>query len=385
MSKTEYGFTGLYMTKNNKPWFPIMGEMHYSRVPKECWKESLYKMKMGGVEIVSSYVIWIHHEKEKGVYDFSGNKNLREFVKTINKCGLKMILRLGPWCHAEVRYGGFPKWVMESGIDLRTNDGKYLNLVREFFEKIYEQTEGLFDKDGGPMIGIQIENELGHAGMGVKGDDAEKHMAILMDMVKEIGFDVPIYTATGWGGAIIGDCIPVMGGYCEAPWSKTVAELPPNTNYVITYERDDHNIGSGKPLGDGAVYDIKKFPYLTAELGGGLQVTYDRRPVAHPSDIGAVTLAKLASGVNMLGYYMYHGGHNPDADLNETKATGGWCNLPEFNYDFMAPIGAYGQISDVYREIKLFTMFIKDYGEEFAAMPAYIPDGTPGIPSILRT
>lgn len=384
MIKSEYGYTNTYMTKNDMPWFPVMGEFHYSRFRRKYWEESLYKMKSGGVEIVSSYVIWIHHEAKKGEYQFSGNKDLRAFVKTIDKCGMKMILRIGPWCHAEVRNGGFPQWLIDSDIKLRTNDKEYLKVIEQFFGKIYEQIKGLFHKDGGPIIGLQLENELGHAGVGLKGIAARSHMDILMNMIRKIGFDVPIYTATGWGGAIIGDCIPVMGGYCEAPWEKTTDELPPNTNFVITYERDDHNIGTDKPLGDGAVYDINQFPYLTAELGGGLQVTYDRRPVASAEDIGAVSLSKLAGGVNLLGYYMYHGGRNMEPNMHETKKTGSWCDVPEFNYDFQAPIGAYGRISDTYKEIKLLTMFINDFGEELCKMRAYIPQSTPKTPLNLK-
>lgn len=64
-------------------------------------------------------------------------------------------------------------------------------------------------KDGGPVIGIQIENEYGHVG-GLQGPEGEAHIRTLTAMAKEIGFDVPLYTATGWGGACIGDLLPVM-------------------------------------------------------------------------------------------------------------------------------------------------------------------------------
>ena len=28
---TTYGFTNKYLTKDEKPWFPVMGEIHFSR------------------------------------------------------------------------------------------------------------------------------------------------------------------------------------------------------------------------------------------------------------------------------------------------------------------------------------------------------------------
>ena len=47
---TKYSYNHQYLIKDGKPWFPVMGEMHYSRYPKAYWKESIYKMKAGGVE-----------------------------------------------------------------------------------------------------------------------------------------------------------------------------------------------------------------------------------------------------------------------------------------------------------------------------------------------
>ena len=107
----QFAYNNKYITKNNKPWFPIMGELHYSRYDKRFWKESLYKMKAGKVDVVSSYCIWLHHEEVEGEYDFTGNRNLREFVEACKECGIYMFLRVGPWCHAEARNGGLPDWL----------------------------------------------------------------------------------------------------------------------------------------------------------------------------------------------------------------------------------------------------------------------------------
>lgn len=221
MENSVYSYDEKSLIRDGKRWFPIMGEIHYSRYPEQYWKEALLKMKAGGVDIVSSYVIWIHHEEVSNDWDFStGNKNLRKFVETVKECGLKMFLRIGPWCHAEVRNGGFPDWFVKMmGNRIRTNNGEYLEEVEKFYTKIYEQVKDLLHKDGGPVIGIQIENEYGHCG-GLTGEEGEKHMRTLTQMAKRIGFDVPYYTATGWGGAVTGGLLPVMGGYCDAPWDS---------------------------------------------------------------------------------------------------------------------------------------------------------------------
>ncbi len=364
---SKLSYTEQYMTLDGEPFFPVMGEIHYSRVPSSRWKEELLKMKAGGVDIISAYSIWIHHEEGEGEWNFDGNCNLRLFLETIKECGLYCFLRIGPWAHGEVRNGGFPDWLMEKekteGIRLRSNDPKYLSYVRVFYEKLWEQTEGLLLSDNGPVIGIQIENEYGHCG-GLQGEEGEEHMRTLRSMAEEIGFRTPLYTATGWGGAVTGGMLPVMGGYCEAPWDQRITELEPSGNYIFTKERNDHNIGSDHGIGAGITFDMDRFPYLTAELGGGLQVTRHRRPVATAKDTAVMTWVKLGSGCNLLGYYMYHGGTNPDgrySTLQESKATGSLNDLPVKSYDFNAPIREYGQLTDTYREIRRITMFAKDY------------------------
>lgn len=371
----SFDFTPKYLRKNGEPWFPVMGEIHYSRYAADSWKDELLKMKAGGITVVSTYTIWIHHEEIEGAWDFTGCRDIRRFVETCRDCGLYLFLRIGPWCHGEVRNGGFPDWLLHKDFETRTNDERYFKEVEIWYSRIYEQTAGLLLKDNGPIIGIQIENEYGHCG-GMTGKEGEKHMERLLAMAKKTGFDVPLYTATGWGGAVTAGMIPVMGGYVDAPWDPRTVELEPSGNYVITHERNDHAIGSDFGSGGGITFDVKKFPYLTAELGGGLQPTYKRRPVPASHDIGAETLVKLASGVNLLGYYMYHGGTNPKgrlSSLQESKETGSLNDLPELSYDFFAPIGEHGRITPVYGELKLYALFAADFGKTFCRMDSHIP------------
>lgn len=375
MDNRDFGNTTQYITYQGKPWFPVMGEMHYSRYREDLWEESLYKMKAAGVEIVSSYVIWIHHEEIEGKFDFSGCRDLRRFLECCQKVGIKMFLRIGPWVHGECRNGGFPDWLIQKeNMELRSDDAGYLSYVERYWEQIWQQAKGFLYKDGGPVIGLQIENEYGHVG-GFNGEKGEQHMRTLKQMAERIGFDVPLYTATGWGGAVIGDCLPVMGGYCEAPWDQSTEELSANTNYVFSHERNDALIACDHHVEDAVTFDEASFPYLTAELGGGLQVTAHRRPVATGTDIGAMSLVKVGSGATLLGYYMYHGGSNPEGKLStlqESKETGYANDLPEINYDFNAPIRQYGTISDSLKEIKLLAYFLKDFGADMAVLPAEI-------------
>jgi beta-galactosidase len=353
-----------YLTKNNEPWIPMMGECHYSRLDERLWKPALTKMKAGGIEVVSTYAIWIHHEEIEGEFNFEGRRDLRQFVTLCQEVGLYVFLRIGPWCHGEVRNGGFPDWLVakeqdtSNPIKLRYNDPNYLTYVDRFFHQIGEVCEGLILSQDGPIIGIQIENEYGHAG-GYQGEEGNAHMKTLTERAKAAGLIVPFYTATAWGGACTGGLIPVFGGYCEAPWDSRTTELEPNENYSFKSEM----------LEDGN-------PYLTAELGGGLQVTGHRRPVIEAKDIGSMALVKLGSGANGLGFYMYHGGTNPKGfltTLQESKATGYANDYSIFSYDFQAPIGEFGNLRSSYYEIKAIAEFIKSKEVELATSTVYIP------------
>lgn len=380
------GVTKKYFTKNGEPWFPIMGEFHFSRYPHRYWEEELLKMKAGGIQIVATYIFWIHHEEQEGQFNWEGRRNLGQFVKLCQKCGLDVFLRIGPWSHGECRNGGFPDWLLTKGYELRSDDPSYMALTRKFYMQIYNQVKGLFFKEGGPIIGTQIENEYGHAG-GFDGEKGEAHMRNLTALAKVIGFDTPYYTATGWGGAVIGDNLPVMGAYVDAPWSDSPHQLPLNHNFIFSDDRNDEGIGSDyiDPITGPKIFsfDPLAYPYATAELGGGLMVTKDRRPIASAKDTEVMVFTRIASGANLIGYYMYHGGTHPVGELstfNESKKTGSPCDLPILTYDFQGIIGEYGKMHESFHTTRLQHLFLTDFGKELATSDVYFPDFNPKNP-----
>ena len=117
---------------------------------------------------------------------------------------------------------------------------------------------------------------------------------------------------------------------------------------------------------------------MTCELGGGIQVTRHRRPVIGKDDIGAMAMVKLATGINMFGYFMYHGGTNPVVNgtfMQESVETGYPNDYPRLSYDFQAPIGEFGNLNPSYDELKLYGLFLNDFGADIAPMNTYLPDG----------
>ena len=151
------GINNQYLTRDGQPWLPVMGEFHYTRSPAASWAGELAKMKSAGIDVVASYVIWSHHEETEGHFDWRGNRDLRRFVQLAHQAGLEVVVRIGPWAHAEVRYGGIPDWVVET-MPTRGNDPQYLRYATRFYQEIGRQLDGLLWKQGGPVIGAQIEN-----------------------------------------------------------------------------------------------------------------------------------------------------------------------------------------------------------------------------------
>lgn len=387
MKKEIYSYNSEYLTCNGSPILPIMGEFHFSRYPEKEWRSALENMKLGGVEIAATYVFWIHHEEAEGEWDFSERRNLKAFLNCCREVGMKVWLRIGPWAHGECRNGGFPDWLVEKErrgeLTLRTDDPQYLRYVDVFFTKIAEQSDGYMHKDGGPVIGIQIENEYGHAGGPSDREEGMAHMRTLRAMAENKGLTAPYFSATGWGGAYVPESfLPVLGGYVDAPWANHTHELAASENFLFQPFHDDANIASDFAEGQsGFTFDTSKSPYLTAELGGGLQVTAHRRTYPYPEDIEAQTICMLGAGANLIGYYMYHGGVNPDgkySTLQESKATGYANDLPVKSYDFQTCLRENGLPSESYYRLRKHHVFIKNTEELLAPAKAYLPENIPG-------
>lgn len=392
-SGNRWQVDNLSFLRNDKRFLPVMGEFHFSRYEPDAWEEELLKMRAGGIKIVATYVFWIHHEEKREEWNFSGCRNLRRFLKICRKIEMPVWLRIGPWAHGECRNGGFPDWVAEDKtMKVRTNDPAYLKLVKAFYQKLGEQASGMMCKDGGPVIGIQLENEYGHCGGPDNRKEGMDHIRILKCMAQEAGFDVPYYTVTGWGGAYVveGETLPVLGGYVDAPWAEHVEKMPASENFVFSSYKQDGNIGSDLKRKDYAdlMFDPSRNPYLTAELGSGIQVTSHRRPWPSPEDIEAQTICMLGSGANLLGYYMYHGGINPDgkySTLQESRETGYNNDLPVKSYDFQTCIRESGEIFGSFGKLKKIHLMLEDFGEDLAGTMTFFPDKQPESPEDLHT
>ncbi|WBL14655.1 beta-galactosidase [Sutcliffiella sp. NC1] len=156
------------------------GELHYYRVPKEEWRDRLTKLKAAGCNLVSSYVPWVWHEMEEGVYDFTGQtrgeRDLASFLELVKEFGLYCIVRPGPYVMAEVRFHGVPNWLLETYPEViaKTKSGEnhptsvvsyrhpiFLEKTKKWYEAVNDVIVPHQIDRGGSIIMYQLCNEIG--------------------------------------------------------------------------------------------------------------------------------------------------------------------------------------------------------------------------------
>lgn len=371
-------FTSYYMEQDGRPCLPILGEFHFSRFPRRFWQHELAKIAALGVDMVASYVFWNHVEEDEGSFDWSEDRDLRSFVQLCASQGLQVLVRLGPFCHGECRNGGLPDWLYGRPFAVRSTDPRFMRYVRRLYGEIGAQLKGQLFKDGGPVVGVQLDNEYMHAGapwevtvrQGIEwvpsGTEGTAYMRALKDLALESGLDVPLYTCTAWLGSPVleDELLPMQGGYAYTPWVLDPEYRQPPTREFLFRDRHAQPLPQGEPS-----YEPTRYPYACCELGSGSQITYNHRYVVQAECVESMAVVALGSGANLIGYYMIHGGSNPvgrHSYLNENT-------VPRISYDFQAPIREFGQLGDSYGSLKLVNRFVQTFGHLLAPMAVALP------------
>ena len=380
----EISFTNYAMMVDRKPFFGISGEMHFCRVAPDQWEDAVLKMKAGGINIISTYVFWIVHEEEEGVFRFDGCRDVRRFLEICEKHGMMVIMRVGPFCHGEFRNGGLPDWLYGKPFDVRDDNPGFLEATRKFFRALHGQMDGHYFSQGGCIIAAQIENEYQHSSApweittGISsewvngGRSGEKYMVALKQIMQEEGIVTPFYTTTAWGGAItpVEEALPLWGGYSYQPWIfyNRTGEHPATPEYIY---RDNHNNANPKTYNFEPTYAPESRPYACCEMMGGMMCSYNYRFQMDMRAIDALANTKLGSGCNLLGYYMYKGGTNPTGTrtpyLNESQVS-------KRSYDYQAALGEFGQVRESYGRLKALHLFCQTFADVLAEAKTVLPE-----------
>jgi beta-galactosidase len=179
---------------DGEPFVIRSGEMHYPRVPRPYWRDRMRKMRAMGLNTLCTYVFWNAHEPQPGKFDFSGNLDVAEYVRTAQSEGLYVLLRPGPYICTEWDFGGLPWWLLATDMKVRSSDPHFVQAAgRYIVGQVGKQLAPLQIHRGGPILMVQVENEYGSFGAD------HEYMNAVRAMIRSAGFEVPLFTSDGSG------------------------------------------------------------------------------------------------------------------------------------------------------------------------------------------
>lgn len=300
---------------DGKPYQILSGEMHYPRVPRASWRDRFQKARAMGLNTITTYVFWNLHEPRPGVYDFSGQNDVAEYIREAQQEGLNVILRPGPYVCAEWDLGGYPSWLLKDrNLTLRSTDPKYLAAMNEWFARLAKELSPLLLHNGGPIIAIQVENEYGSFG------DDHAYMEAVKDALLKSGLaasDTLLYTADG----------------PEQVPNGSLPELPAVINF---------GTGDAKQ----AFATLKKLrpqgPFMTGEYWAGWFDHWGEHHHTTPVAANASEYEWMLQQGYSVSMYMFHGGTS-FGFMNGANSNGSNYEPDTTSYDYDAPLNESGQ------------------------------------------
>lgn len=157
-------------------------ELHYFRIPKEHWERVIDSAIEMGNTMIAFYVPWFVHEKQNGVFDFSGTSDaccdLIHWLALLEKKKVSVLLRPGPYIYAEMKNLGLPDWLLEEHATSRImgiegtkrvassfafafahNNPTFLRYVKRWLTQVIAVTRAYIGQDQMIKI-IQLCNEI---------------------------------------------------------------------------------------------------------------------------------------------------------------------------------------------------------------------------------
>ena len=294
-----------YFYIHGKPTFLTSGEMHYARIPRELWRDRIWRVKQMGFNCVQMYVFWNSTEAKDGVWDFSDNSDLDAWLSLIQEMGLYAIVRVGPYSCAEWEHGGFPAWLtIKPGMVLRQDDPQFLRYADRHLAKINAIVARHQIHKGGNVLMVQLENEHMQDGWGT--ESKTPYLTHLRDQARAAGLEIPLfYSGLHHGGDPSGESPYKVG---TSPWFSTEFW----TGWIGKY-------GDMEP---GMLYEKIRGTWKIIAFGGA---GYD--------------------------YYVVHGGSNFGYSGDSYEAT----------YDYSSPIGEAGQFHNLYAPARRAAWFAQTF------------------------
>ncbi|WP_447640559.1 MULTISPECIES: glycoside hydrolase family 35 protein [Chitinophagaceae] len=332
---------------------PIMlhaGEMHFARVPHQYWRHRLKMIKAMGLNAVTTYIFWNWHETAPGVWDFTGDRDLRQFIKEAEEEGLLVLLRPGPYACGEWEFGGYPWWLPKApGMVIRTDNQPFLDSCKNYIGKVMEQIKDLQVTHGGPIVMVQAENEFGSyvaQRRDIPLDVHQRYNTKIKQLLVEAGVDVPFYTADGSWLFKEGSIPGVLPGADGEDNTKKLKELV-----------NQYHDGVG--------------PYFVAEYYPGW-LDHWAEPFPKVSAQSVVKqLRKYLNDTVSFNMYMVHGGTNFGFTTGANYDKEHDIQPDMTSYDYDAPISEAGWVTPKYDSIR--NLLQEKSAVKFPAVPASNP------------
>jgi beta-galactosidase len=305
---------------DGQPTMLTAGEMHFGRVQPEDWDTRIKQAKAMGLNTISFYLFWNQVETKEGKFNFTGMTDVRRVLKLCQANGMWVVLRPGPYCCAEIEYGGIPWWTLKyPDVKIRTADPKWLDWSRKYLAQVYKQVGDLDASKGGPLLMTQVENEFG-----ITDPTNSDYMVAITKVFKEVGFK-NLFT-----------CDPTT-----KVWSNPALRVP-GLMYGRNGLKDDRGYTqSAELIGDYPVYAPEVY---TAWFSGWGE------PIATKNaSIPQITnwLTYLLNHRYSFCLYMFFGGSNYGFD------NGSNFYLPvQTSYDYNAPIDEAGRTTEKFRALR---------------------------------
>jgi beta-galactosidase len=332
---------GRQFLMDGKPYQIISGEMHYPRVPRAYWTDRFRMARAMGLNTITTYVFWNVHEPRPGVYDFSGQNDLAEYLREAQQQGLNVILRPGPYVCAEWDLGGYPAWLLKDRtLVLRSAEPAYLAAMNGWFKRLAQEVKPLLIQNGGPIIAVQVENEYGSFG------DDHAYMKAVKDGLTASGITTALmYTADGPRDIPHG----------------SLPELPAVINFGTgDAEKSFATLETMRPEG----------PRMSGEYWAGWFDHWGEKHHKTDGNREAAELSWMLSHGYSVSMYMFHGGSS-FGWMNGSNSNGKNFQPDTTSYDYDAPLDEHGE-----PRAKFFAFrdaIAKATGQHTALLPAQVP------------
>lgn len=329
---------------NGKPFRMISGEMHYTRIPREYWRDRMRMAKAMGLNTIGTYVFWNAHEPKRGEYDFSGDNDIAAFIATAKEEGLWVVLRPSPYVCAEWEFGGYPWWLLkDSTIKVRSMDKRFVDAYTQYINELAKHLTPLLVTRGGNILMVQVENEYGSY------SNDKLYMELNRKIFSEAGFDCILFTCDGadkMANGYLPGYLPAVNGLDDTAEVKKLINK----------------------------YHSGKGPYYIAEWYPGWFDQWGKPHANIPSEKNAETLDKVLNAGISINMYMFHGGstrgfmNGANMNINEPYA-------PQVSsYDYDGPLDEAGNATEKFYKFR-------------EVIARHLPDGTtlPPVPEKKKT